>query len=103
MSESKHTTGPWKIYETEDSETPMGKIGVQTEFDIAHCLNGDNIDECRANAQLISAAPDLFHALEMVRDSDEDCKKDGLPTIPTIARHVIDKAIAKATGKEQSL
>jgi hypothetical protein len=48
---------------------------------------------------LIEAAPDLLEALVMVRDADEDCKRDGLPTIPSAARAKIDAAIAKAEGK----
>lgn len=51
------------------------------------------------NVPLIAAAPDLLEALEMVRDADEDCKSDGLPTIPDIARAKIDRAIAKAKGE----
>jgi hypothetical protein len=56
-------------------------------------------DESEANARLIAAAPDLLAALVMVRDADEDCHRDGLPTIPGPARGKIDAAIAKATGK----
>lgn len=41
---------------------------------------------------------ELLAALEMVRDADEDCKRDGLPTIPAAARAKIDAAIAKAEG-----
>lgn len=52
----------------------------------------------RANALLIAAAPDLYEALEMVRDADEDCKRDKLPTIPPLARAKIDAALAKARG-----
>jgi hypothetical protein len=48
---------------------------------------------------LISAAPDLLYALVMVRDADEDCKLDGLKTIPPIARATVDAAIAKAEGR----
>jgi hypothetical protein len=48
------------------------------------------------DARLIAAAPDLLEALVMVRDADEDCKRDGLPTIPPAARAKIDAAIAKA-------
>lgn len=36
----------------------------------------------------------LTEALEMVRDADEDCHKDGLPTIPPEARSKIDRALA---------
>jgi hypothetical protein len=47
---------------------------------------------------LISAAPEMLAALEMMRDADEDCKRDGLPTIPPCPRSTIDAAIAKARG-----
>jgi hypothetical protein len=36
----------------------------------------------------------LVEALEMVRDADEDCRKDGLPAIPPEARAKIDEALA---------
>lgn len=38
----------------------------------------------------------LTDALEMVRDADEDCKRDGLPTIPSAARFKIDAALKLA-------
>jgi len=40
----------------------------------------------------------LAEALEMVRDADDDCHKDGLQTIPSIARFKIDAAIAFLEG-----
>ena len=49
-------------------------------------------------SRLIAAAPDMLEALIMVRDADEDCRKDGLPTLPPLARFKIDRAIAKAEG-----
>lgn len=58
-----------------------------------------DIDAEIANASMVAAAPKLYGALIMVRDADEDCKKDGLPTIPPIARKRIDDAIAMAEGK----
>lgn len=54
------------------------------------------VSELNAQAETITA---LIEALEMVRDADEDCKRDGLPTIPEIARAKIDAALAKALGK----
>lgn len=48
----------------------------------------------------IMALPEMFEALEMVRDADEDCKKDGLPQMPSLARAKIDAALAKIEGKE---
>jgi hypothetical protein len=47
---------------------------------------------------LVSAAPELLAALEMVRDADDDCRRDGLQVIPLCARAKIDAAIAKAEG-----
>ena len=49
-------------------------------------------------SRLIAAAPDMLEALVMIRDADEDCRKDGLPTLPPLARFKIDRAIAKAEG-----
>jgi hypothetical protein len=43
----------------------------------------------------------LAEALEMVRDADEDCHKDGLTTIPKAARHRIDMALAAVKGGPQ--
>ena len=45
-------------------------------------------------ARLISAAPELLEALEMVRDADNDNGRK----MPTPARAKVDAAIAKATG-----
>ncbi|GGA45872.1 hypothetical protein [Pelagibacterium lentulum] len=41
----------------------------------------------------------VLEALIMVRDADNDCRLDGLPTIPSMARNKIDQAIAKAEAK----
>lgn len=40
----------------------------------------------------------LRHALEMVRDADNDCHSDGLPTIPSVARVCIDQVLGFVTG-----
>jgi hypothetical protein len=43
-------------------------------------------------------------ALEMVRDADDDCKRDGLQTIPPFARAKIDaalEALEKANAGEK--
>jgi hypothetical protein len=52
-----------------------------------------------ADAALIAAAPDLLHILEVIRDADRDCGKDGLPhNLPPAIRAMVDAAIAKASG-----
>lgn len=45
---------------------------------------------------LMPVRRELLEALVMVRDADDDCARDGLPTIPPAARARIDAAIAKA-------
>lgn len=40
----------------------------------------------------------LRHVLEMVRDADNDCHSDGLPTIPSVARVCIDQALGFVIG-----
>ena len=37
----------------------------------------------------------LREALAMVRDADEDCKRDGLRTMPSAARSKIDQALSR--------
>ena len=48
---------------------------------------------------LKAANAELLEALTMVRDADDDCRKDGLREIPPPARATIDAAIAKAEDK----
>jgi len=59
----------------------------------------EDLKNSRYKWKLQAAAPEMLGALEMVRDADNDCKRDGLPCIPTFARQKIDEAIAKATGE----
>lgn len=93
------TPGPWSVGPQHVvravSESDSG--ARVTRFVAEAVLSAPLVDgEREANARLIAAAPDLYEALCMVRDADEDCKRDGLPTIPDIARAKIDRAIAKA-------
>lgn len=93
---AKPTPRPWRT----KGRTIMNADGIKIATATIHS-GGKNFkpDEiAEANARLIAAAPDLLHALIMVRDADNDCHKDGLQTIPPVARHCIDAAIAKAEG-----
>lgn len=97
----QYTLGPWRPGKTGGcvvADHPVPEIGGSDAVDY---YGGHLIAESIApqNVPLIAAAPDLLEALEMVRDADEDCKSDGLPTIPDIARAKIDRAIAKAKGE----
>jgi uncharacterized Zn finger protein (UPF0148 family) len=50
------------------------------------------------NAALKDQARQLLEALTMVRDADEDCKRDGLKTLPPAPRAKIDAAIENWKG-----
>jgi hypothetical protein len=96
-----HTPGPWEVVPHE--RYPCFEVVCGPSFNLTYVIAASDIDwtgyrRRRADGRLIAAAPDLFDALEMVRDADEDCKRDGLPTIPPAARAKIDAALAKARG-----
>ncbi len=95
MSKQSHTPGPWAIIPRDETPGHREPIMVNTGNGLWSPLGDRNPEP---NAHLIAAAPDLLHALIMVRDADNDCHKDGLQTIPPVARHCIDAAIAKAEG-----
>ena len=108
----KHTPGPWKL-EPYDSclagddfqwggiwAGPVMLDGINYGQPPYTPIKPETLERMEADARLIAAAPDLLEALKMVRDADDDCKRDGLPTIPPAARATIDVAIAKATGEK---
>lgn len=104
MSEQKHTPGPWVISplsemifsaDMGDHQRPIGFI-----YGPAFAERSEVGRTAMANAVLCAAAPEMLEALIMVRDADEDCKADGLPSIPPAARAKIDTAIAKAEGRQ---
>ncbi len=89
---TQHTKGPWYMNEHISGWSSVIAPNGYAVCDLTDC------DNDKDNARLIAAAPELLEALEMVRDADNDCHLDGLPTIPSIARAKIDAAIAKARG-----
>lgn len=115
MSEQKHTPGPWHwvIHDHSCASLGVGEdpgMGTPLVMSVSPCRSctdrvkdgewewGRCTTPSEADARLIAAAPELLEALIMVRDADEDCKADGLPSIPPAARTKIDAAIAKANG-----
>lgn len=64
---TKHTPGPWKtnIYQKESINSQGLMIIPTTGDDTAVAFSlGFNSDECRANAKLIAAAPELLENLK---------------------------------------
>ena len=104
---SAHTPGPWGTTQATGGQTVSGPLGVSiawcganASFGYGETSYAISVDEARANAQLVAAAPDLLEALSIVRDLD-DTWSEGVDTLLSIAtRAKIDAAIAKATMKE---
>ena len=81
---SKHTPGPWEAHTSR-----YLKFATVVIADVAHEIRS----ECsEADARLISAAPELLEALQMV------ARSSFLPTVGT-TRAAVEAAIAKATGE----
>lgn len=116
MSKVKHTPGPWTVGEEVDSAGHVvyipiqrGKLHISTTGVYGRKPDGStagrrytdqcgtqrhepviSAEECRANARLIAAAPDLLEALQAVL-SVADRK--------TVEFDKVRAAIAKATGE----
>lgn len=103
-----YTPGPWGFDEDFDIWAGTAHIATVRHPQDSPCISSEDDDylsaaaECEANAYILTAAPELYEALEMVRDADEDCKRDGLQTIPPAARMKIDRALAKAKPQPES-
>jgi hypothetical protein len=103
MEKTKHTPGPWEIEEREHSRRQVirTKQGVITELINYGHAGGINavcfIEELRANARLIAAAPDLLEACRAIAALMDGQGRRNLPLVSGMAR----AAIAKAEGKEK--
>lgn len=97
---TKHTPGPWNNHGKviKDSGLPFVPVVATTLIAKVYSTAFGDDEQAIANARIMAAALDLLEALVMVRDADDNCRIDGLQTIPPAARQKIDAAIAKATG-----
>ena len=105
---NKHTPGPW------ESDNEFGTSITSGELTVAVVLNPINAtkrqhpvpvghDELRANARLITAAPELLDALrqalrELVAVHGEPCGANLESKAGTDAIHAARAALAKAEG-----
>ena len=107
-TQATHTPGPWRPYENPSLEPDNAHaIGVTMDRDVrndvAACnLLGLDLDECKANARLIAAAPDLLEALRelmkcAVRDAEKYAPEDNAPIWAYISD--ASDAICKAEGR----
>ena len=99
MSEWKHTPGPWLLQETtvyalNEERIPVNRFTASIDSGWRNEKSRISRKEVEANARLISAAPELLEALELVMDRLVDRHESDEAAI--MAR----VAIAKATGEE---
>ena len=93
MSEPKFTPGRWAPYFAGPDDTWVISQGAIAK--IASRGTATDTEELDANAHLISAAPDLYEALEQILD---DMGEDGLCVCPA-AKRLAQAALAKAEGR----
>lgn len=91
--EHKHTPGHWTQDKFGNVKTPFGNTLVTEGVALA----GSSNEETRANARLISAAPELLEALQEIIASADAGNAAILDSLTCKAR----AAIAKATGAQQ--
>lgn len=85
---SKHTPGPWQWFETEDGRARVNP--ASGGMVIAELATRNPFDqEQRGNARLISAAPELYEALEECEDM---LRRVGCYVTADIARAALSKA-----------
>lgn len=111
MSEAKHAPGPWiakqsirridcplwTVHADKSVASVYSSLSTATAQVASIAVRSYKHDECKANALLIAAAPELLDALEELAN---DCMQDhGVPCVPDKARVMNARAaIAKAKG-----
>ncbi len=91
---SQYTKGKWK--------TTMLGLGVVADdaetLVIADCTNMPNIVECKANAHLIAAAPDMYEALKLFIERARELNHKYPIELALPFVHA-EQALSKAEGK----
>ena len=99
MSE-KWTKGPWEIrkYKAPYGSRAMA-VEILTDEIIVAKLGVELDDECKANAHLIAAAPDLYDALELIYGRLLMSDRDGGSRITAEDGEMAELALKKARGE----
>ena len=96
----KHTPGPWSINTWEHQGDASMRIGAKDTPMLTRVSSEFvSINEWRANAKLIAAAPEMFEALQSVNNYFIDLQNKCALTNPDKrAWKLVSKAINKAIG-----
>ena len=88
----KHTTGQWMQFK--GNIVTKSKSTLPIDYDSNICKMNVNLDEAKANASLITSAPDMANLLEWIITEIEttpDCLSDALlGLIKLKAKSIID-------------
>ena len=102
MIDTKHTPGPWRVFEHSWCDTSIGAPGTSNaicRLDINHATEeSQEADEAQmaANARLIAAAPELLEALQRLSAQCERLRMAW--QLESDAEKTARAVIAKATG-----
>lgn len=93
METATHTPGPWAFSE---SELTPGKFSIYHNGPLAYCGDtGDGIENARANARLIAAAPELLATLQRLLAAES--RMGGNNPLAGLCDEARD-VVARATG-----
>ena len=96
MNERKWTPGPWRAKSVVVENGEWMGVAVQSDSDVELLWFENDPEPDDANAHLISAAPDLYDALQaMVDYCNAECGSKIYPG------HQANQALAKARGETQ--
>ena len=89
---NKHTPGPWTHYDDSKSTHRHEIVALGKTVARVYCTNGREIEDA-ANAQLISAAPQMLEALQTILNISLMDKGNWAKTIEAEARTAITIAL----------
>ena len=94
---TKHTPGPWKVEQRFSGNRFIHSDNSQSPIcGVSFVGIGIEVDESKANADLIAAAPELLEAADAAIDAIADERADAAYKAEVVA--MLRAAIAKATG-----
>lgn len=103
MPNERWAPGPWAVTDADDDDPDfIWFVVAENEMWVAamYQFAGGEDTEGKANACLISAAPELYEALEeMIRQYDDLEIEGGEPTEMTLAHGRAHNTLAKARGE----
>jgi hypothetical protein len=102
----KWTAGPWRLRRSTPSEGVDVYWLLAGDSDLGSMCGGHPYHECRANAVLAAAAPELYRALDDARVALEEAARVLSRDSPSLANNIVNQcaircadALAKARGE----